>query len=319
MLPAKIISPAHLPGTEEAPSPLDMLLADKRSPATRRAYRGDLVAFFEGEPSPEVVRDFLTSKTPAIALKLHRWKAAMLAAGLAEATVNRRLSAVRSLLKLGHRLGLTDTDGRGLVEAERVVGYRDTRGILLTQMRRLLANTARDGEKGARDAVLLRLLLENGLRRAEVCALDVGDFHFAERRLFIVGKGRGTQREPVTVSRALADALARYLMHRGAPAGDVPLFTNMDRNPARRGRRLTTQGLYGMVGRAGVAIGEEGLTPHKLRHSCITAALDATGGDVRKVQRLSRHAKLETLMRYDDARRDDAGEVVAKLSALLEE
>ncbi len=44
------------------------------------------------------------------------------------------------------------------------------------------------------------------------------------------------------------------------------------------------------------------LTPHKLRHSAITAALDATGGDVRRVQRLSRHARLETVMVYDDNR-----------------
>jgi hypothetical protein len=37
------------------------------------------------------------------------------------------------------------------------------------------------------------------------------------------------------------------------------------------------------------------------------------GGDVRKVQRFSRYAKLETLMLYDDARRDDAGHLAAAL------
>jgi integrase/recombinase XerC len=37
-------------------------------------------------------------------------------------------------------------------------------------------------------------------------------------------------------------------------------------------------------------------------HSAITAALDATDGNVRKVQKLSRHRQLDTLMIYDDNR-----------------
>ena len=42
----------------------------------------------------------------------------------------------------------------------------------------------------------------------------------------------------------------------------------------------------------------------------MTAALDAAGGDVRRVQRFSRHRDLRTLVLYDDNRRDEAGEVV---------
>ncbi len=38
--------------------------------------------------------------------------------------------------------------------------------------------------------------------------------------------------------------------------------------------------------------------PHRIRHSVITAALDATEGNVRKVQKLSRHKNLNTLMVY---------------------
>jgi integrase/recombinase XerC len=46
---------------------------------------------------------------------------------------------------------------------------------------------------------------------------------------------------------------------------------------------------------------------HGLRHQGITRALDLTNGNVRMVQGLSRHADPRTLMKYDDARRDDAG------------
>jgi integrase/recombinase XerC len=52
------------------------------------------------------------------------------------------------------------------------------------------------------------------------------------------------------------------------------------------------------------------MSPHRVRHSAITAFLDASGGDVRppwwrasrSAQGLSRHANLNTLTRYDDNR-----------------
>ena len=63
----------------------------------------------------------------------------MRAAGLSLATTNARLAAVRSLLKMSYRLGLSQTDGRGLVDGERPEAYRDTRGTDLRNIKRLLA------------------------------------------------------------------------------------------------------------------------------------------------------------------------------------
>nr|WP_234910061.1 tyrosine-type recombinase/integrase [Synechococcus elongatus] len=59
------------------------------------------------------------------------------------------------------------------------------------------------------------------------------------------------------------------------------------------------------------------LSPHRIRHSAITAALDATGGNIRLVQKLSRHSRLETLQRYDDARQNFQGECTEHLAKLL--
>jgi integrase/recombinase XerC len=54
------------------------------------------------------------------------------------------------------------------------------------------------------------------------------------------------------------------------------------------------------------------INPHGLRHQGISRALDLTHGDVSKMKRFSRHAKLETLLRYDDNRRYEGG-AIAKL------
>ena len=55
--------------------------------------------------------------------------------------------------------------------------------------------------------------------------------------------------------------------------------------------------------------------PHGFRHSAVTRALDLMQGNVREVQRFSRHKKTETVLRYDDSR----GEVAKKVIDLLEQ
>lgn len=300
------------------PDVVQLLLADKRSPATRRAYRSDLFAFFVGPPAPEQVAAFLSLSAHELAFRLANHKAEMLSCGLSEATTNRRLAAVRSLLRMAFRLGLCVTDGHGLIQGEKVWPYRDTRGVRLDVLQRLLAAPDRTTARGLRDEAILRLLVENALRRAEVCALSVRDFDHAGRRLHILGKGRGTQREYVTLSGKAADAIAAYVARAGhGSMPDAPLFRNADHRPRHAGARLTPDGLYFLVRRYGRAIGHPDLTPHKLRHSAITCALDATGGDIRRVQRLSRHADIRTLTIYDDNRADMQGEVTELLSALL--
>jgi integrase/recombinase XerC len=89
------------------------------------------------------------------------------------------------------------------------------------------------------------------------------------------------------------------------------LFTRLDHaaDPGRPGRLDA-----GSVARIAHALGRHagvarGTHPHGLRHQGITRALDLAGGDVRRVRRCSRHAKIETLLRYDDSRRDEAGAI----------
>ncbi|MEG4343056.1 hypothetical protein QUB70_07140 [Microcoleus sp. A003_D6] len=60
------------------------------------------------------------------------------------------------------------------------------------------------------------------------------------------------------------------------------------------------------------------MSPHRIQHSVITAALDATDGNVRKVQKfISRHRNLNTLMIYDDNRGRDQGDVTDLLDEMF--
>jgi integrase/recombinase XerC len=102
----------------------------------------------------------------------------------------------------------------------------------------------------------------------------------------------------------------------GGAGEDRPLFVNV--SPAYRGQGLTADGLFKIVKEMALCAGIKGdLSPHRLRHTAITMALDMSKGDVRKVKRLSRHARLETLQIYDDNRTDMQGEITNELSGLL--
>lgn len=302
---------------------LTMLLADRRSENTRRAYRHDIDAFFvrvyESPASPERVRHFLNLNTPQMALVLLRYKAGLLAEGKSEATINRRMSAMMSMVRFARRVGATEADPSDSIDAEKVVAYRDTRGVGAEEARRLLRQPDRSSLKGKRDFALLLLLLENALRRAEICGLTRADFEPERKSLWIHGKGRGTQRERITLSANGAAAIETYLTAaRLSEERTEPLFINV--SPAAYGRGLTTDGLYKIIKEVAEGAGLTGrLSPHRLRHTAITLALDASGGDVRRVQQLSRHARLETLQRYDDNRNDLQGDVTRLLSGLLED
>jgi site-specific recombinase XerD len=82
---------------------------------------------------------------------------------------------------------------------------------------------------------------------------------------------------------------------------------------ASRGRRLSGMGLYLVVRRIGERAGLR-VRPHGLRHAAITRALDLTGGDIRSVQKFSRHKDVRLLQRYDDNREDLGGAVARRLA-----
>lgn len=284
---------------------VDAFLSGK-SPKTVDAYRRDLASFqdFVGTRNAgEAARVLLSAgHGPANELAL-RYRADLLARGLAPATVNRRLAAVRSLVKLARTLGLVPwTLEVPSVESR---AYRDTRGPGLEGVRRLLAALdARVDAKGKRDRAVLHLLFDMALRREEAVHLDLEDVDLEKGTLSILGKKR-TEKESLTVPDPTKAALASWLQVRGDEPG--PLFRNFDR--AGKGSRLTGRSVHRLVRDLGLDAGLGTVRPHGLRHAAITEALDATGGDVRRVQKFSRHRDLRVLTVYDDSRRDLAGEV----------
>jgi integrase/recombinase XerC len=267
---------------------------------TLRCYRASLADFsaFLGPDAPRTLLEAGHGEANRIVLA---YRADMVRRDLAAATINNRLAAVRSLVKLARTLGIVNwaLDIKGVKAA----AYRDTSGCGTDGFKKLLAIARkRTDAKGLRDFAILRLLYDLALRRAEVCSLDLADFDGS--RLLVLGKGR-TEKVPLTLPNPTVMALTAWLAVRGNDPG--PLFVSFDQ-AAKGSGRITGCSIARIVADLGAAAGVAA-HPHGLRHASITAALDATGGNVRAVQKFSRHTKLDTLLVYDDARQDIAGKV----------
>jgi integrase/recombinase XerC len=312
-------SGAALPGLPPSGDVLFAWLAG-RKPDTLRAYARDLEHFarYLKAPSAAAAVELLlaggSGQANAIVLG---YRAAMAEQELATATIARRVAAVRSMVKTARLIGrITWTID---VEAPRIQPYRDTRGPGpdgWQKIRSLVQVKAEEGEPTARrDLAILLLLHDLGLRRGELAALDLLDLDVerAPGTVRITGKGKTEQIE-LTLNLPVRAALCDWLAIRGADPG--PLFFRLDRAAGGRVDRLSGRAIHYLVSRwadrAGVS---QGARPHGLRHQAITMALDLTAGDVRKVRAFSRHSKLETLMRYDDNRRDEAGAIARMLGS----
>ena len=228
---------------------------------------------------------------------------------LAPATANRVLSAVRRVLLEAWRLGqMTQEDYARAVDVEPVQGERLPAGrdVNEGERRALLTTCAKDTTPaGRRDAALLGVLYAGGLRRAEVAALDLGDYDAHEGALH-VRRGKGNKERLLPLEGGAVAYLADWLRARGDWPG--PLFTPVTRGGGILRRPLSAAAIYAVLERRAHEAGILTLTPHDCRRSFASDLLDV-GVDVSITGRLMGHSKPETTIRYD--RRPEAAKQAA--------
>lgn len=299
-----------------------------RAANTLEAYAGDLEAFGEfcrASPSAAVV-ELLSAPHGEANGRLLDYRSSMLEADLAPATINRRLSAVRSIVKIARTLGYTDW--RPEIDGVKSQAYRDTAGPGLDGTRALL-KAARDQAvgydrvkdagavqiaKAARDVAIVRMLFDMGLRRGELASLDLEHLDLDARKVWIMGKGK-LERIPVTIPIETTKALREWLDTRGIIClpHDKPVFVGLA--GPKFARRLSGRGIWEIITTLGERVGIK-VAPHGLRHAAITAVLDVTG-DVRIAQKFARHSNVNTTLIYDDNRADLGGVAAQRVASIL--
>lgn len=181
----------------------------------------------------------------------------------------------------------------GRIDLPRVV-ERQRPAVTAGQVEQLLA-VCGDDEEGHRNAAMVLMLWESGVRVHELAALDQAACDLAEREALIVGKGR--KQRYVWWGPRTASALLRYLRVRRGPLGG-PVFRGVSsRNNGdamtANAVRLTVKRL---ARRAGVRL-PRGATVHGFRHGC-ARELRRRGCTKEEVRDILGHEDMATTQRY---------------------
>lgn len=217
------------------------------------------------------------------------WLVASHAAGLAPATLARRLSALRGFLGTAVRMGWCSMNAADGLAAPKQ-SKRLPRTLPPEQTSLLLQST--DAASESRDLALLAVMYGCGLRVSEAVGLNLADVDMGEAEMRVRGKGGKERISPIPdgAHTLISDYLGLRLAH--ADIRQQALFLN------RLGGRLSTRGVQRMLKKRALATGADvSVTPHRLRHSFATHLL-VGGVDLRAIQELLGHASLSTTERY---------------------
>jgi integrase/recombinase XerC len=299
----------------------------KIADSTRKQYVKAIENFcqfaYSGSANPETISEFLDLDRYAAIEMVLRYRRHSIDKKLAPSTINVRLAAIKSLVDMARKLGKTTID-LGDIESIPAETYRDTRGISVEQFKSMLEQIDPSTPIGVRDYAIMLLFWGNALRRGEIASANIEDFLPQQQKLMILGKGKRAK-VAIDLTDSVSYALEEWLNFHPCNLSGQPLITSLSHNCY--GARIAGDSIYrivqGYAEAAGITSGrqanERRVSPHRLRHSSITAFLDASGGNLRAAQALSRHRNQNTLTLYDDNRRQEQKGASGMLEELLME
>lgn len=254
---------------------------------TREAYQRDLEDFFAHCRARDV--DPLAPDR----IDVNAYRDELLAKGLLPQTVDRKMSACRSFFAyLGERGLARDAAAFKHVQRLALPGESTTPWLGRDDLSKLLAAAL---DASPRDFILTALLGINGLRISEVLSAAVPDLGEVDGHRVLAVTRKGSKPGLTPLAPIVVNVLDPYLDGRT----DGPIVVRLDRmrRPAVPISGISRQAAFDRIrflaDWAGV---NPKLSPHGLRHSFVTAALEDKPLDV--VQLAVGHSSPLTTMRY---------------------
>jgi integrase len=245
-----------------------------------------------------------------------RWQEAE---GYSLASIARSLSTIRVYCTQAARAGVLAPEALALIQTVKAVAPRSKAGRnrdaqrstarrgakkaaptkLTPAQARSLKREHDDTPQGRRDALLMCLLLDHGLRVSEVADLQVTDLDLS-RGLLRFYRRKVAMSQTHRLTSDTLQAARRYV-----DAGDAPAISQLLRAAARPrsvqlGGMISIQGLRDRVRVLGAQVGVQGLSPHDCRHYWATRAA-AAGIDPLALQEAGGWSSLAMPRRYIEA------------------
>ena len=269
---------------------LDYLKYQKRySKHTIVSYQTDLTAFFDylevqyQETSPENVK-------PAF---VRSWLADTKAKGISSKTINRKVSTLRSFFKQQLKQGTIAVSPMVTVISPKI-SKRLPQYVEKKDMDTLFDHVEfPDDWNGFTEKILIRLLYNTGMRKAELISLretQVDTFNIALKVL-----GKGSKERIIPVSKEMIAALQQYILQKQLIIPDADqscLLVN------EKGKRLDPKYVYNVVKKyLSLVTTINKRSPHILRHTFATHLMN-NGADLNAVKELLGHSSLAATQIY---------------------
>ena len=272
---------------------VDYIAVEKRmAEGTVRNYEGDL-----RDLQRYLLREEVEELDDLSARDIRGWQMEHLGAGEAAGTVRRRLSSVSSWLRWLRRSGHLEVDLMAKVTPPRQpkrlpVFFKESEtehlydeGLFGTDF------------IGRRDALMLRMLYETGVRRSELAAMREASVDFHNLTVKVLGKRNKERLIPIEIE--LAHNISDYMALKRQTVGENEwLFVNA------KGKPVTPSTVYQTVRKYMTGLSNaDRISPHVFRHSFATHIL-AEGGNIQAIKELLGHENLATTEVYTHVTRE---------------
>ena len=261
------------------------------SPGSRRAYGfaiDQFIAWYCSEPR------LALNRAVVLRFRLH-----LESLGLAAATINQRLAAVRRLAYEAADSGLLSPElaaGIRRVKGVKQLGSRSGNWLNLEQAHLLLENSNGDSLRNKRDLAMMAILLGCGLRRAELATLNIEDIQIRQGHWAIVDLiGKGGHIRTVPMPLWVKSAVTKWIA--AARLSDGRVFRAVSKHGTVWGSGVTENVVWYAVRDCSKRIGLEHMAPHDLRRTCAKLC-HTNGGELEQIQFLLGHASVLTTERY---------------------
>ena len=252
------------------------------------SYRIDLEEFEDYLKKVDAEKSLVTADADLV----RSWMVYLMEKGRSVATVNRKLSSLRSFYRFLLRRRIVDLD-----PMLKVVGPKKQKTLpsflRIQEMDRLLDEySVNEGFEGVRDRLILEMFYATGMRLSELIGLSDADVDLSAKLLKVTGK-RNKQRLIPFGEELWADLLGYIkLRNETLPDRDEALFVRKD------GKRMYPGLVYKLVRRnlSKVATLKK-RSPHVLRHTFATAMLNGNA-ELQAVKELLGHESLATTEIY---------------------
>ena len=269
---------------------LEYINIEKRySPNTIISYRKDLEDFAKFLLDTESIENLQKADKKMVRnfiIHLNNQK-------LSKRSINRKISTLKSFYNFLLRISEIKTsplEGISMLKfyAEKQIPFSEE------EMKHLLL-ILEEAQVELLDKLIIEVLYQTGMRRAELCNLPLENVNFSRNEIVVIGKGN--KERIVPISPDLSNVLKIYYLEHRKPTAEAEKYFFV----SLKGKKITEKFVYLMVtSYLGQVSLKEKKSPHILRHSFATHVLNG-GAEISKVKKIMGHASLASTQVYTNA------------------